>query len=104
MSAARKLAEFAVGVSATDLTPGLLNACGRAFLDTYASALAGRHEEASELAVKYIRTGGASTPQFSASLWGGRDQAPLELAALCNGVFAHVLDYDDVTAPMRNAP
>ena len=104
MSAARKLAEFAVGVSAADLTPSLLSACGRAFLDTYASALAGRHEEASELAVKYIRTGGASTPQFSASLWGGREQAPLELAALCNGVFAHVLDYDDVTAPMRGHP
>lgn len=104
MSAARKLAEFSIGVSDTLLTPSLLNACSRAFLDTYASAIAGRHEEASELVVKYIRTGGASTSQFSASLWGCSDQAPLELAALCNGVFAHVLDYDDVTGPMRGHP
>ena len=104
MSASRKIAEFAAGVSATDLTPSLLNACGRAFLDTYAVALAGRNEEASQLAVKYIRAGETSSPRFSASLWGCRDQAPLELAALCNGVSAHVLDYDDVTSPMRGHP
>lgn len=74
----------------------------RALLDTIACAVAGRQEPAALIAKNYARqlasTGGA------ASLWSGGEKLPIEIAAWVNGIDAHVLDFDDVSSPMRGHP
>lgn len=104
MKAAQYIAAFASGFKPGHLTPELVQACGRALLDTYAAAIAGRNEEASRLALKYARRSGLPAPGRASRDWGTGEMLPLELAALSNGVAGHVLDYDDVTSPLRGHP
>ena len=104
MKAAEYIAAFARGFRPEHLTPELVQACGRALLDTYAAAIAGRNEEASRLALKYARRSGLPAPGRAARDWGTGAVLPLELAALSNGVAGHVLDFDDVTSPLRGHP
>lgn len=104
MKAAQRIAAFAGSLRADQLTPELVQACGRALLDTYAAAIAGRNEPATQLALKYARRSGLPAPGRAARAWGTGELLPLELAALCNGVAGHVLDYDDVTSPLRGHP
>lgn len=108
MTASMQIAEFAAGFGAGQLTPALREAVGRAFLDTYAVGLAGRHEAAAQRALRYVRAAAGGRWQgpaaSTAHAWGSAEPLPLELAALWNGVAAHVLDYDDVTSPLRGHP
>lgn len=104
MKAARRIAEFSVGLQPADLSAALVEATGRALLDTYACAIAGRNEEATQLALRYARASALPSPGRAAHYWGTGELLPLEYAALANGVAGHVLDYDDVTSPMRGHP
>lgn len=114
MSAARKIAEFSTRLQTQALTPELYRQCGRAFADTFACAIAGQHEAAPMAALRYLETAHGPLETASASpshparlvagLWGRQEFAPLEAAALWNGIAGHVLDYDDVTSPMRGHP
>ena len=104
MKAAERIAAFACGFQTGQLTPALVQATGRALLDTYACAVAGRHEDASQLALRYARASALPAAGRAASHWGTGEPLPLELAALCNGVAGHVLDFDDVTSPLRGHP
>lgn len=104
MKAAQQIGTFVSGLQPQHLSPALVQACGRALLDTYAVAIAGRGEEASQLALNYARRSGLPPAPHCARAWGTGEPLPLELAALCNGVAGHVLDYDDVTSPMRGHP
>ncbi|HEX2548122.1 MAG TPA: MmgE/PrpD family protein [Ramlibacter sp.] len=104
MKAAERIAAFASSLQPAQLTPELLQATGRALLDTYACAIAGRNEEATQLAMRYARASALPAPGRAARDWGTGAPLPLELAALVNGVAGHVLDYDDVTSPMRGHP
>jgi len=104
MTAAEQLAAFVSSLTPEQLPEAAWDACGRVLLDTYAVAIAGRHEDASELALRYARRGGVAGRDRSARCWGTGEMLPVELAALCNGVAGHVLDYDDVTSPMRGHP
>jgi len=104
MKAAERIASFSAGLQVQHLTPELVQATGRALLDTYGCALAGRGEEASLLALRYARASGLPAPGRAARAWATGEALPLEMAALCNGVAGHVLDYDDVTSPMRGHP
>jgi 2-methylcitrate dehydratase PrpD len=106
-TASVRIAEFSAAFSPGQLTPELRRACGRAFLDTYAVGLAGRNEAAAQRALRYARfaAGEGTRPTAStARCWGTGEALPLELAALWNGIAAHVLDYDDVTSPLRGHP
>lgn len=103
MTAAQEIARFACQFGDDDLTPDLVQACGRALVDTYCAAIAGRNEPASERALRYARAQGQSSG-LQAAHWGTGELLPLELAALCNGIAGHVLDYDDVTSPLRGHP
>lgn len=74
----------------------------RTILDTVACGIAGRYEPASEIAARYcalsnLRSGGAT-------VWSDGTRLPADMAAWRNGIEAHVLDFDDVTAPMRGHP
>lgn len=104
MKAAQRIAHFACGFQAAQLDDALVQATGRALLDTYACAIAGRHEPASRLALRYAAAGALPAPGRAATDWGSGTLLPVELAALCNGVAGHVLDFDDVTSPLRGHP
>ena len=85
--------------------------CGRSLADTLAVAYAGRVAHAPQAALRYL-TGagllrlddGAGQVSPQVSLWGRPERAAPEVAAWWNGVAGHVLDYDDVTVPMRGHP
>ena len=103
-TAAQAIGAYSAGFDAAGLGEDMLERVGRAVVDTCAVGLAGRRELASELAMGYARSAAAGNAVSSAGCWGRTERLPLELAALYNGVAAHVLDYDDVTSPLRGHP
>lgn len=100
------IAAFAVEFDETRVGSALLEMVGRAVVDTCAVGLAGCNEDASVLALRYARatSGGVAPTSNAVRCWGRSEVLPLELAAFCNGVAAHVLDYDDVTSQLRGHP
>lgn len=100
-NASEQIARFAAGFPAGDLLPQHFKLCSRALIDTVAVAVAGRDEEASKIALRYAANQGGP---LTASAWGTGQSLPVEYAALYNGVAGHVLDYDDVTSPLRGHP
>lgn len=104
--AAARIAAFACGFADRPLAATHVRLCARALADTYAVALAGRAAEAPQKALRYLDAAGLLAPhgQGQASLWGRPERAAPEVAAWWNGVAGHVLDYDDVTVPMRGHP
>lgn len=98
MRASQRIAGFAAEFAAHPLSPGQQHIAYRALLDTYACAIAGRHEDAARIAARYT-AGQAGSGRAQA--WGSGARLPAEAAAFLNGVAAHVLDYDDVMTPMR---
>ncbi|MES2184136.1 MAG: MmgE/PrpD family protein [Pseudomonadota bacterium] len=109
LSAAERIAGFAAGFDPASLTGPQRQLCGRSLADTWAVAFAGRDEPAPTAALRYLREASllrlADAGQGgSAALWGRDERAAPEIAAWWNGVAGHVLDYDDVTVPMRGHP
>jgi 2-methylcitrate dehydratase PrpD len=74
----------------------------RAVLNTVAVGIAAREEPAARLAMRRATAQGDGP----CTLWaaGGSARVREEEAAWANGVIAHVLDFDDVTSPMRGHP
>jgi 2-methylcitrate dehydratase PrpD len=70
----------------------------RAFLDTYACAIAGRNEEAPRIAHDYMKAGASAG---KATAWATGERMRPEDAAWVNAITTHVLDYDDVMTVMR---
>ncbi|QIL80024.1 MmgE/PrpD family protein [Diaphorobacter sp. HDW4A] len=102
-TAMMSIARFASSFDASRLDERHYRQVSRALLDTCAAGMAGRPEPASLIAARYAAELGAGS---GSRLWGDASAQPVdpEAAALCNGVAAHVLDYDDVTEPMRGHP
>lgn len=100
-NASETIAQFSVGFSALDLSPAHYRLCARALIDTVAVAVAGRAEQASRLALRYAEQQGGVP---GATAWGADVLLSIEHAALYNGIAGHVLDYDDVTSPLRGHP
>ena len=98
------IAAFAAGFDPAALEPAHLRQCARALIDTVAVALAGRNDPAARRAADYARPLAHEAVPSLAALWGRRRYASVEAATLCNGVAAHVLDYDDVSSPMSGHP
>jgi 2-methylcitrate dehydratase PrpD len=59
-------------------------------------------EPASRIALRYVQNNDSCTAQ--ARLWGLSDACSVSGAAFYNGVAAHVLDFDDVSSPLRGHP
>jgi 2-methylcitrate dehydratase PrpD len=105
--ASRRIAAFASQFDPTQLDDTLRREVARSWLDTACVALAGWREAASQRALAYAAAQfGLDTRRAAnrARVWGRADATALEAAALVNGVAGHVLDYDDVTTPMRGHP
>ena len=101
MTLAHQIGAFAAGFTAADMTPEEGHAARRALLDTLACAIGGTHEPAFTKALSYARK--ASGPGV-ARVWGTEERLGIEQAAFANAVLGHVLDFDDVTGPMRGHP
>ncbi|MFC4278512.1 MmgE/PrpD family protein [Achromobacter aloeverae] len=89
------------------LTAAQAECCARSLADTVAVCLAGRAEPATTAAHRYLEEAGLLTldgATASSTLWGAPYRAAPEIAAWANGLAGHVLDYDDVTVPMRGHP
>jgi len=101
VSAGELIADFLAELAPALVAPEALETARRTMLDTLAVAIAARHEPASLISLEYAN--GHIAPSM-ARVWSNGGLLPLELAAFINGVMGHVLDYDDVTSPMRGHP
>jgi 2-methylcitrate dehydratase PrpD len=101
-NASARIARFSCGFAADRLSPARLRQVGRAVVDTVGVALAGRAEPVSKVVWGYVR--GRAGCAAASTAWGRSAALPVEDAALYNGVAGHVLDFDDVTSPLRGHP
>src|SRR3954466_3276007 len=85
------IADFVVGFDATSLPPLAIERARLAFIDTLAVMLAGSREEGSEIVCEMVRQEGAGP---KVSVVGQSFRTSPQLAALANGVAAHIMDYD----------
>ncbi len=97
-SASNHIASFAARFGGIPLSAGQRHLACRAFLDTFAVAIAGRNEAAPCIARSYLQD---TIGRGKATAWTTGEALPPESAAWLNGIAAHVLDYDDVMTPMR---
>jgi len=97
--ASTRIADYVVSVDPADTTEETVHTVARAFLDTVAVTVAATGTPVHEVLTGYVS--GSTGP---ASLWAGGGSASTEHAALVNGAVGHVLDYDDVTSPLRGHP
>ena len=99
VTASERIADYVASVDAAAASAATLHAVGRAFLDTVAVAVAATGDPVDAALTGYVS--GSTGP---ASLWAGTGSTTTEHAALVNGAVGHVLDYDDVTSPLRGHP
>jgi len=85
------IADFVVSFDPKSLPPVVRERVRLAFIDTVAVMLAGSQEHATKLACEMVLREGAA-PKVSAI--GQTFRTSPQLAALANGVAAHVMDYD----------
>lgn len=97
------ISKFSNEFSHECLSESLVRSVAMTLLDTYAVALGGQCEPACQAAWRYLGASGLDTQGMS-TIWGLRRKTSPEVAALINGVAAHVLDYDDVSSPLRGHP
>ncbi|WP_020205204.1 MmgE/PrpD family protein [Cupriavidus sp. WS] len=103
LSASEKIAAFAVGFDASAISAEARAAAARALYDTIAVAVGGAHEPASARVLDYARGQGTNAARM-ATVWATGERLPVEMAALVNGTMGHVLDFDDVSSPLRGHP
>ena len=85
------IADFVVGFDATTLPPLAVERVRLAFIDTFAVMLAGSREEGTGIVCEMVQQEGA-VPRVS--VVGQSFRTSPQLAALANGVAAHIMDYD----------
>jgi 2-methylcitrate dehydratase PrpD len=93
--AAKKLsdtiADFVVGFDIKQVPPLAIERARLAFIDTMAVMLAGSREQGSDLVCEMVSQEGAAP---KVSVIGQSFRTSPQLAALANGVAAHIMDYD----------
>jgi 2-methylcitrate dehydratase PrpD len=97
----QKLAEFIINTPVSDLPREALDGARDALIDTIGCGLVGTQEEASRIVVRFIRGQGGNA---QATVWGVGLATTASDAAFANGVFTHVLDYDDTHSNLRGHP
>ena len=85
------IADFVVGFDTTSLPPLAIERARLAFIDTLAVMLAGSREEGSQIVCEMVMQEGAGP---KVSVVGQSFRTSPQLAALANGVAAHIMDYD----------
>lgn len=100
-TASQAIAEWASRLRLADFSESDLKLARRSLADTVGVSFAGRSEEACVLVGRYARQ---EQPKPDCVVWATGERVSDELAALVNGTMAHVLDFDDVSSPMRGHP
>src|SRR5262249_36015462 len=85
------IADFVVGFDASTLPPLGIERARLAFIDTMAVMLAGSREQGSDIVCEMVQQE-AAAPKVS--VIGQSFRTSSQLAALANGVAAHIMDYD----------
>ncbi len=95
------LSDFVARTTYDRISPEAIDMAKRGIMDTLGVAVRGAEEEVSRIIYRQVLREGCAgeAPIFAAS---ARSSAPN--SALCNGVFAHVLDYDDIYDVFRIHP
>jgi 2-methylcitrate dehydratase PrpD len=97
------LADYAARLTYADIEPGAARHVADLIFDTVGIAIgafAGGHESGIIPEDHVLATVGNTGR--GATLWSGRGTVPADQAALCNGTFAEVLDYQDTVVDPRN--
>lgn len=98
-TASEIIADYAIQRRSQLVDDATVEAVARVFLDTYAVAIAGgRHE------VRDIALGAFGASDGAARDWNTGSTLRADDAAFINGVSGHILDFDDVTSPLRGHP
>ncbi len=91
-------------ISYSDLPPEAVHWAKAAILDTVGVTLAGAAEPCTQIVVRVLSAGAASSHGGECLIFGAdRRATPLD-AALINGTAAHALDFDDVSNSMGGHP
>jgi 2-methylcitrate dehydratase PrpD len=85
------IADFVVGFDIKQMPPLGIERARLAFIDTMAVMLAGSREQGADLVCEMVRQEGAAP---KVSVIGQSLRTSPQLAALANGVAAHIMDYD----------
>jgi 2-methylcitrate dehydratase PrpD len=85
------IADFVTGFDAASLPPLAIERMRLAFVDTFAVTLAGSREEGAAIICEMVQQEGAAP---KVSVVGQSFRTSPQLAALANGVAAHIMDYD----------
>ncbi len=96
------LAEYVLRLGPDDIAPRTLRHVAHIIFDTIGvgvGAYVGGHRSGMITEAHTLATAGG---EGNASLWSGAGQLPADRAALCNGTWAEVLDYQDVVVHPRN--
>jgi 2-methylcitrate dehydratase PrpD len=100
-TAVRLLADFAISCRDEGIPGPIADDVVHRILDVVGNCLAGRAESegafAPDAAVLRVLTGWGGVPE--AAVLGSADRLPAPSAALANGTFAHLLDFDDTHLP-----
>lgn len=88
----QEVVSFAVRTRFEEIASEALYTMKRHILDSLGVALAGTAEEAFGLLCDWLKAKGGPV---ESQVWGTKYRAPVDAAALANGLAGHVLDYDD---------
>jgi 2-methylcitrate dehydratase PrpD len=94
------IADFVTGFDTAALPPLAIERARFAFVDTLAVMLAGSREEGTSIVCEMVQQEGAAP---KVSVVGQSFRTSPQLAALANGVAAHIMDYD-LSAPLLGQP
>jgi 2-methylcitrate dehydratase PrpD len=86
------IADFVIGFNLNTVPPLALERARLAFIDTLAVMIAGSREQGTEIVSDLVRLEGV--PAIPVSVVGQSFRTSPQLAALANGVAAHIMDYD----------
>ena len=87
------LAEFIINLDYEKIPKNVLQRAKELMLDSFGTALAGANEQVVLNAIKAL----SSLPNSAGNtqIWGHKEGLRADLAAMCNGIAAHTLDFDD---------
>lgn len=101
MSLVNKLAEYIVSEKYQKIPAEVIDTAKQCLLDTLGAAIYGTQFTASTI-VSELSTDMGGKPE--AVVWGSKVSLPAPLAAMVNGVSAHVADYDNSHVDFRGHP
>jgi 2-methylcitrate dehydratase PrpD len=96
MNSTQKLARFAVDLQYRQIPPAVIERAKACMLDTLAVSLYGSTKPWSKTVSEFVLAAGA---KGRATVFGSRQTAPAERAALANGTMAHAFELDNVRQP-----